>query len=111
MEIYISLKTGIEHRFTLREFKSTVKLPVLLGKLRNFIEFSHEIFKYCLIQFNCFTRCFQLKNKVKSSQKQCVSILLSLENEKMQGTYERVLSVLLYSWVSCDVIIFSGGQL
>ncbi len=42
----ISLKTGIEHRFSLSEFKSTVKLHVLLGKLRNFMEFSHGILKY-----------------------------------------------------------------
>ena len=35
----ISLKTGIEHRFRLGGFKSTVKLHVLLGKLRNFMGF------------------------------------------------------------------------
>ena len=48
----ISLKTGIEHRFSLSEFKSTVKLHVLLGKLRNLMEFSHGILKYGLIQFH-----------------------------------------------------------
>ena len=42
----ISLKTGIEPRFSLRVFKRTVKLHVLLGKLRNFMEFSHGIPKY-----------------------------------------------------------------
>ena len=47
----ISLKTGIEDRFSSSEFKSTVKLHVLLGKLRNFMEFSHGILKYGLIQF------------------------------------------------------------
>ena len=36
----ISLKTGIEHRLILSE------LYVLLGKLRNFIEFFHGILKY-----------------------------------------------------------------
>ncbi len=46
----ISLKTGIEHRFSSSEVKSPVKLHVLLGKLRNFMEFSHGIFKYGLIR-------------------------------------------------------------
>jgi hypothetical protein len=45
----ISLKTGIEPRFSLGKFKCTVKLHVLLGKLRNFMEFSHGILKYGLI--------------------------------------------------------------
>ncbi len=48
----ISLKTGIEHRFSSGEFKSVVKLHVLLGKLRNFIEFSHGSLKYGLMQFH-----------------------------------------------------------
>ncbi len=47
----ISLKTGTEPRFSLSEFKSVVKLQVLLGKLRNFMEFSHGILKYGLIHF------------------------------------------------------------
>ncbi len=47
----ISLKTGIEHRFSSSKFKSTVKLHILMGKLRNFMEFSHGSFKYGLIQF------------------------------------------------------------
>ena len=42
----ISLKTGIEHRFSLSELKSTGKLHVLLGKLRNFMKFSYGILKY-----------------------------------------------------------------
>ncbi len=42
----ISLKTGIEHRLILSEFKSIAKLYVLLGKLRNFIQFFHGILKY-----------------------------------------------------------------
>ena len=47
----ISLKTGIEHRFILGKFKSIVKVHVLLGKLRNFMVFSHGILKYGSIQF------------------------------------------------------------
>ena len=39
----ISLKTGIEPRFCLSEFTKPHKLDVLLGKLRNFMKFSHGI--------------------------------------------------------------------
>ncbi len=42
----ISLKTGIEHRLSVSEFKSAVKLQVLWGKLRNFMESSHGILKH-----------------------------------------------------------------
>ena len=38
----ISLKTGIEHRFSLRKLKSTVWIHVLLGKLRNSSNFPME---------------------------------------------------------------------
>jgi hypothetical protein len=41
--VEMSLKTGIEHLFSLTEFKSTVELHVLLGKLRNFMEFLNVI--------------------------------------------------------------------
>ena len=91
----ISLKTGIEHRFSWSELKSAVKFHVLLGNLRNFMEFSYGILKYCLIQFHIFPRSFPWKNEVKSCQKQWVSILLLLENEKMQGAYECVSSVVI----------------
>ena len=56
----ISLKTGIEPRFSLSEFKSVVKLHVLLGKLRNFMEFSHRIPKYGL---DVFLDVFHKKTK------------------------------------------------
>ncbi len=60
----LSLKTGIEHRFGLREFKSAVKLHVLLGKLRNFMEFSHGILKYCLqFYMDVFLDVFHEKTK------------------------------------------------
>ena len=41
--VEISLKTGIEHRVSLSQFKSIVKHHVLLGKLRNFMEFSPKM--------------------------------------------------------------------
>ncbi len=47
----MSLKTGIEHRFSSGKFKSTVQLHVLLGKLRNFTKFSHAILKYSTIGY------------------------------------------------------------
>ena len=34
--VQMSLKTGIEHRFSLTEFGSTVELHVLLGKTKEF---------------------------------------------------------------------------
>ncbi len=38
----ISLKTGIEHRFSFSQLKCAIELHVLLGKLRNFpMEFSN----------------------------------------------------------------------
>ena len=61
----ISLKIGIEPRFSLGVFKCTVKLHVLLGKLRNFMEFSHGIVRYGLIQFHMdkFLDVFHEKTK------------------------------------------------
>ena len=61
----ISLKTGIEHRFSLSELKPTVRLRVLLGKLRNFMQFSHGILKCGLIQFymDVFLDVFHEKTK------------------------------------------------
>ena len=88
----ISLKTGIEHRFSLSEFDSIVKLQVLLGKWRNLMEFSHGILKYGLTNFRWM---FSRKYKVKPSQKQWVSIFL-LENERAGGL-TKVLALLLYN--------------
>jgi hypothetical protein len=62
----ISLKTGIEHRFSLSEVKSAAKLHVLLGKLRNSMEFSHGILFSNIVTmimifttlYGCFSRYF-----------------------------------------------------
>ncbi len=47
----ISLKTGIEHPFSLNECKSIVKLQVLLGKLRNFITCLYGILKMVIMSY------------------------------------------------------------
>ena len=58
----ISLKTGIEPRFSLGEVKSAVKLQVLLGKLRNSMEFFPWNSQICLIQFHMvFSSMFSME--------------------------------------------------
>ena len=62
----ISLKTGIEPRFSSSDFKCVVKLHVLLGKLRNFITCPYGILKYGqILQFHMdvFLDIFHQKTK------------------------------------------------